>query len=170
MGLLDRLRPGPREQTLRVHVKDATASFEGNKGDTIFCNGRTPVNEAGTAYRESEHRTSDTRVAHARVTGTHHNPRALADARFDPGARITLRTEPGNPTDPNAVGVWDAAGIIQVGYLPASLSRTVARSLRGGVALTGQVICELRLGSPGGERIALYVLVAPPGRLDLIER
>jgi hypothetical protein len=170
MGLLDKLRPGAREGTLKVHVKEATDSFKGNKGDTIFCSGHTPVNEAGSVYRESEHRTSDARVAHARVTGTHHNPSALADPRFDPGSRITLRAEPGNPSDPNAVGVWDAAGTIQLGYLPASLSRSVSRTLRAGGALSGQVICELRLGSTSGERIALYVLVAPPGRLDLIER
>jgi hypothetical protein len=62
--------------------------------------------------------------------------------------------------------VWDASGSVQAGYLPATLSRTIARSLRGGAKLEGQVIRELRLGSPTGARIALYVLIAPPGRVE----
>jgi hypothetical protein len=170
MGLLDRLRPGAGDSTFRVHVRDATESFQGNKGDTIYSAGYAPVNEAGNRYGEDEHRTSHPSVWHARVTGTHHNPSALTDARFNNGARITLRPESGNPSDPNAVGVWDAAGSVQVGYLPASLSRTVAAGLRGGRSLSGQVVRELRLGSPDGRRTALYVLIAPPGRLDLIKR
>ncbi len=170
MGLLDRLRPGAADSTFSVHVKDATESFQGNKGDTIYSAGCVPVNETGDPYPEGEHRTSNPRVWHARVTGTHHNPSALGDARFNQGARITLRAESGNPSDPNAVGVWDAAGSVRVGYLPASLSRTVAPSLRSRRSLAGQVVRELRLGSPDGRRTALYVLIAPPGRLDLIRR
>jgi hypothetical protein len=89
---------------------------------------------------------------------------------LDVGSRITLRAEPGNPSDPNAVGVWDASGTVHAGYLPATLSRTIWRSLRGGAKLEGKVIRELRLGSPAGERTALYVLIAPPGRLETLQR
>jgi hypothetical protein len=169
MGLLDRLRASG-EKTYNVQVMDASRSFQGSKGDTIYSSGYVPVDAAGNAFAESDHRTSHPRVAHCQVAGTHHNPSALADSRLDVGARVSLRPEPGNPSDPNAVGVWDASGSVQAGYLPATLSRTIARSLRGSAKLEGQVIRELRLASPTGPRIALYVLIAPPGRLQMTPR
>ena len=170
MGLLDRLRPSGREETFSVRVADASRSFQGRKGDTIWCSGYVPVEHSGAPIGESEHRTSDPRVYHCLVAGTHHNPSALSGARFNPGSRITLRADPGNPSDPNAVGIWDASGTVRVGYVPATLSRAIAAMLRRRAAPTGEVIRELRLGSEDGERTALYVLIAPSGRIRLEER
>lgn len=167
MGLLDRLRPASREASHTVRVADASRTFRGRQGDTIWCSGYVPVDASGAAIAESENRTSDPRVFHCLVAGTHHNPKALADARFATGSRITLRADPGNPSDPNAVGIWDASGTLQVGYVPATLSRTVAAMIRRDGQPTGEVVRELRLGSADGERTALYVLIAPPGRIRL---
>jgi len=167
VGLLDRLRPTAREHTFTVRVADGSRSFQGRKGDTIWCSGYVPVEHSGASIGEAEHRTSDPRVYHCLVAGTHHNPSALGDRRFDPGSRITLRADPGNPSDPSAVGIWDAAGALQVGYVPSTLSRTVAAMLRRAAAPTGEVLRELRLGSAEGPRTALYVLIAPPGRIKL---
>ena len=169
MGLLDRLRAaGPRDAQLTVRVRAERGTFRGAKGDELFSNGCVPLDASGAPLGDNEHRTSHQRVYHCMVSGTHHYPTALADARFDTGSRVALRPERGNPTDPNAVGIWDAGGTVQVGYVPASLSRTVAAAARGG-RLQGQVVRELRLGSASGERLALYVLIAPPGRLTLVE-
>ncbi len=169
MGLLDRLR-GSGEKAFTVQVVDATRSFTGSKGDTIHSAGVVPVDHAGEPSADTDHRTSHPRVMHCKVSGTHHNPRALADSRLDLGARVTLRVEPGNPSDPSPVGVWDASGSVLAGYLPATLSRTVAGALRSGAKLEGRVIREIRLGSASGQRTALYVLIAPPGRLETVSR
>jgi hypothetical protein len=169
MGLLDRLRPtASREAQFTVRVRAEDRSFRGAKGDQLYARGYSPVDESGRPLGEAEHRTSDQRVFHCRVSATHHNPSALGDARFDTGSRVTLRAESGNPTDPHAVGIWDAGGSVRVGYVPASLSRTIAPAARAG-KLQGEVVRELRLGSASGERLALYVLVAPPGRIALAQ-
>ncbi|HEX3512312.1 MAG TPA: HIRAN domain-containing protein [Solirubrobacteraceae bacterium] len=168
MGLLDRLRSTGK--SLEVEAVDDTRAFEGSKGDRLFSRGAVPVDSDGAPLRDAEHSTSNPQVLHARVAGTHHNPTALSDSRFDPGSRVTLRQGPGTPSDPNAVGVWDSAGLVQAGYLPATLSRAVARMLRSGTALEGQVVRELRLHSERGERIAVYVLIAPPGRIEFVGR
>ena len=52
---------------------------------------------------------------------------AVADASFDPGARLTLVPEPDNEHDANAVGIWNEARTQQAGYVP----RDVAPELDG---------------------------------------
>jgi len=169
LGLLDRLRPaGSRDSVFTVRARAEDRAFRGAKGDELYSHGHVPVDASGEPLGETDHRTSDKRVYHCLISGTHHNPSALADARFDTGSKVTLRAESGNPTDPNAVAIWDASGTVQVGYVPASLSRSVAQAARVG-RLQGQVVRELRLGSATGARLALYVLIAPPGRLTIVE-
>lgn len=163
MGLLDGIRAaGRKDAKVRVHVVEDTRLFEGNQGDTIFCGGYAPADERGARLSESEHRTSDPRVFCCQVAGTHHRPNALSDARFDLGSPIVLRTEAA-PFDGYTVGIWDGSGTVQVGYVPPTLSRTVAGLLHSGTAVGGQVLREFRLSSSDGERSALHVLVAPAG-------
>jgi hypothetical protein len=144
------------------------SSFTGRRGDTVFSAGHVPASSSGAPLPEEGHATSNPRVYHCQVAGTHHMPSALADGRFDVGSRVQLRLAPGSPDDATAVGIWDATGTVQVGYVPATLSRTLASALRGGEQLGGEVIRELRLGGPDGRRVALYALIAPPGRLELV--
>jgi hypothetical protein len=169
VGLLERLRPGGGARTFRVHVREDTRSFVGSKGDRIQSAGHVPLDASGAPLGDSEHRTSDPRVFHCRVAGTHYNPSALADPRFDPGSRVRVRAEPANPTDPNPLAIWDGSGEVQAGFVPVSLSRQIVALARR-QELSGEVIRELRLGSEHGERIALYVLLAPAGRIELVER
>jgi hypothetical protein len=151
-----------------VHLAPAERSFTGRRGDSLQEHGHAPVTAAGGPLPESGHETSDERVHHCQVSGTHHMPRGLGDSRFDLGTRIQLKLQPGAADDALAVGIWDAAGAVQVGFLPATLSRMLAGALRRGTPLGGQVIREVRLGAGGGERLALYVLVSPPGRLQFV--
>lgn len=169
MGFLDGIRAAARKDSkIRVQVVEDTRLFEGNVGDTIWCGGDAPCDERGVPLPESEHRTSDPRVYCCQVAGTHHRPNALTDERFDLGSPIVLRAE-GAPFDGYTVGIWDGSGTVQVGYVPPTLSRTVAGMLRSGTALGGQVLREFRVGSAEGERSALHVLVAPAGAsLELV--
>jgi hypothetical protein len=167
MGLLDRITS--RGRTYKVHVRDASGTFEGRRGDEIHSFGRSPAGLAGGTLEDAGGQTSDANVRHFQVAGIHHMPRALGDSRFDVGSRVQLRLEGGSPDDSTAVGVWDASGQLQVGYAPAALARGLVSQLRSGTALAGPVIRELRAGPPPAERIAIYVLVAPPGRIELVE-
>jgi hypothetical protein len=161
VGFLDGIRAaGKKDAKIRVHVVEDTQLFEGNIGDTIWRGGYAPVDERGRRLSEIEHRTSDPRVFCCQVAGTHHRPNALTDARFDLGQPILLRAEAA-PFDGYTVGIWDGSSTVQVGYVPPTLSRTVAGLLRSGEGLGGQVLREFRMGSATGQRSALHVLIAP---------
>ena len=69
----------------------------------------------------------DPRIRVVPVAGVSFRSEEVADRSFDPGARLTLVPEPENEHDPNAVGVWNAEGTLQAGYVP----RDVAPDLAG---------------------------------------
>jgi hypothetical protein len=70
----------------------------------------------------------DARIRVVPVAGVSFRPEAVADASFDPGARLALVPEPENEHDPNAIGVWNHERTLQAGYVP----REVASELAGG--------------------------------------
>ena len=72
-------------------------------------------------------RWSDPRVRVVPVAGVSYRPDALPDASFDPGRRLALVCEPDNEHDANAVGIWNDARTLQLGYVP----RDVAPELQG---------------------------------------
>jgi hypothetical protein len=69
----------------------------------------------------------DPRIRVVAVAGVSFRPEAVADASFDPGARLALVSEPENEYDPNAVAVWNDERTLQAGYVP----RDVAPELSG---------------------------------------
>jgi hypothetical protein len=72
-------------------------------------------------------RWEDPRIRVVPVAGVSYRAEAAADESFDPGRRLALVPEPDNEHDPNAVGIWNEAGTLQAGYVPAA----VAPELRG---------------------------------------
>jgi len=79
------------------------------------------------AATEEPVRRSDPRLRVVTVAGVSFREDALTDASFDPGRRLSLVPEPENEHDPNAVGIWNEARTLQVGYVP----REVAPEVRG---------------------------------------
>jgi HIRAN domain len=68
-------------------------------------------------------RTEDPRIRVIKVAGVSYRLDALRDDAFSPGRRLTLRPEPDNEHDPHAIGIWDEAGHLQAGYVPAETAR-----------------------------------------------
>jgi hypothetical protein len=93
-------------------------------------------------------RWEDPRLRVVPVAGVSYRPEALQDASFDPGRRLALVPEPANEHDPNAVGIWNEARTLQVGYVPAEVAP--------GLAGDEQAVSIWRVD--GG----LRVLLAPP--------
>jgi hypothetical protein len=91
----------------------------------------------------------DERIRVVPVAGVSFRPEAVADATFDPGARLALVPEPANEHDPNAVGVWNASRTLQAGYVP----RETAAELDG-------TELAVSLWRPGE---GLRVLIVPAG-------
>jgi hypothetical protein len=60
----------------------------------------------------------DERIRVVAVAGVSFRPEAVADASFDPGARLALVPEPQNEHDQNAVAIWNEERTLQAGYVP----------------------------------------------------
>ena len=71
-------------------------------------------------------RWEDPRIRVVPVAGVSYRAAALEDASFDPGQRLALVPEPGNEHDPNAVGIWNDARTLQLGYVPATIAPELA--------------------------------------------
>jgi HIRAN domain len=93
-------------------------------------------------------RWEDPRIRVVSVAGVSYRAEALPDPSFDPGRRLALVAEPDNEHDPNAVGIWNDEGTVQLGYVP----RETAADLTG----DEQAVSLWRV--EGG----LRVLIAPP--------
>ncbi|MCP9485618.1 MAG: HIRAN domain-containing protein [Gaiellaceae bacterium MAG52_C11] len=72
-------------------------------------------------------RWEDPRIRVVPVAGVSYRIEALDDADFDPGRLLALVHEPDNEHDPSAVGIWNEAQTVQLGYVPAA----IAPELRG---------------------------------------
>jgi hypothetical protein len=68
----------------------------------------------------------DERIRVIPVAGVSFRPDAVADATFDPGARLALVPEPENEHDPNAVGIWNEERTLQAGYVPRETTSELA--------------------------------------------
>jgi HIRAN domain len=84
------------------------------------------------------------------VAGVSFRPDAVADASFDPGARLALVPEPDNEHDPGAIAIWNGARTLQAGYVP----RDTAPELDGAEL----AVSLWRFGAEG-----LRVLLVPAG-------
>ena len=71
-------------------------------------------------------RWEDPRIRVVPVAGVSYRAEALDDPSFDPGRRLALVPEPQNEHDPNAVGIWNAEGTLQLGYVPAGVAPELA--------------------------------------------
>lgn len=98
-----------------------------------------------------------------RVAGTSYRAEELQDPAFVPGSALVLRPEPENPHDASAVGVWDAAARLQVGYLPRDRAREIAPRLAD-EPLEALALWQWR--EPDGRRAGLRILLAPEAMLS----
>ena len=85
-----------------------------------------------------------------------------------PGAALTLRRDPANEHDPNAIAVLTTAGA-QAGWVPREVAAEVAPSLDAGERWAAVVLRERR-ASPRAPRDGLTMLLAPAEAIALRER
>jgi hypothetical protein len=90
---------------------------------------------------------------------------ALASDAVAPGRPLTLRRDPGNPHDPNAIGVYAGAGE-QVGWVPRELAAELAADIDEGRPWSALVLREQR-PSPRDPRSGLTMLLARAPAIEL---
>lgn len=93
---------------------------------------------------------------------------ALQSPEVAPGSVLTLRREPGNEHDPNAIAVL-AAGGAQVGFVPREVAAPLAEELDAGATWSAVVLRERR-ASPRDPRTGLTMLLARAEAIDLQAR
>ena len=127
-------------------------------GGEVWVAGYYPVDATGR-FLSREALPDDLIVTH--VAGAVHRKPALESEEAAPGAPLTLRPEPDNPHDPNAVSVWDAEARAQAGYVPREQAADLAPRLAG---LEAFALWEWR--DEDGRRCGLRILVAPRDSLS----
>ena len=93
------------------------------------------------------------------VAGAVHRPDALASDEAAPGSALTVRAEPDNPHDPNALAVLLPSGE-PVGYVPREVAPRIDETW------SAVVLREFR-DSPRDPRTGLTMLLAHAERLAL---
>jgi hypothetical protein len=77
---------------------------------------------------------------------------------------VRLLPEPHNRHDPNAIGIWDERLRLKAGYIPAKLSREVARLLREGRLKVAISLWQWR-DLDSGKRTGLHILLSVSDRV-----
>jgi hypothetical protein len=130
-------------------------------GSEVVCNGYRFVGAPEEGW-------SPEQLHVCRVAGVTFYDDALQSDAFAPLQRLSLRLEPDNPEDPNAVAVLDATGTIQVGHLPRDDARHMAPLLRRRT-FEAFVLHEWRSREPD-VRCGLVLGMSLPGMLQLLVR
>jgi hypothetical protein len=95
-----------------------------------------------------------------KVAGTSHRLSQIQDGRFAPGSSLSLHPDPENQYDDNAVGVWDASGRVQAGFVPADSAEELGQRLKRERL---EVFCLWEWRDESGQRCGLRMLIHPPG-------
>jgi hypothetical protein len=95
-----------------------------------------------------------------------HHAEALADEDAAPGRRLSLRRDPGNAHDPNAIAVHPAGGGAQLGWVPREVAADLAAELDASRPWAAVVLRERR-SSPRDPRAGLTMLLAPAHAIEL---
>ena len=104
------------------------------------------------------------RVAGVAGAGRHHDAVLQGDG-LAPGRALTLRRDPDNAHDPNAIAVLDAGGG-QAGWVPRELAAELAPRLDAGEAWKAVVLRERR-DSPRDPRTGATMLLAAAPEIEL---
>lgn len=94
----------------------------------------------------------------------------LQSAAVSPGSALTLRRDPGNEHDPNAIAVLASDDGAQAGWVPRELAARLAGDLDAGRPWAAVVLRERRANSPHEPRSGLTMLLAPAEAIELYER
>jgi hypothetical protein len=155
---------------MEVRVAHEERYWYPDEGGQVWVAGYHVVDESGRGRylaRDSEALAArGLRVVGVAGAGRHH-VEALASDEAAPGRPLTLRRDPENEHDPNAIAVLLAGGD-QVGWVPREVAAELAPSLDGGRPWAAVVLREQR-ASPRDPRHGLTMLLAAADSLELRE-
>jgi hypothetical protein len=125
-------------------------------GGEVWVAGYYPVDSTGR-FLSRDALPEDLIVSH--IAGAVHHPEALESDDAAPGRTLSLRPEPDNPHDPQAVAVLLASGEL-VGYVP----RDIAPRIDDGWTA---IVLRERRATPRDPRTGLTMLLANDATIEL---
>jgi hypothetical protein len=132
-------------------------------GGQVWLAGYTPVDEDGRYLGREDPALTGRGLRVASVAGAAlHHADALEHAAL--GEPLTLRRDPGNEHDPNAIQVL--SGDEQIGWVPRDLAAELAPELDAGRTWSAVALREQR-DSPRDPRTGLTMLLAPDSVIEL---
>jgi hypothetical protein len=132
-------------------------------GGQVWLAGYTPVGADGRYLGRDDPELAARGLRIAAVAGAaRHHAEALDAPAL--GAPLTLRRDPGNEHDPNAIRVL--AGDEQIGWVPREVAAELAPDLDAGRAWSAVVLREQR-PSPRDPRTGLTMLLAQDAVIEL---
>jgi hypothetical protein len=151
---------------MRVAVTFEERYWYPTEGGEVWLAGYQPVGEDGRFLARDAPELGERGIVVAPVAGAaRHHPEALAGDDVAPGAPLTLRRDPANEHDPNAIAVLGASGA-QLGFVPREHAERVAPDLDAGRPWSALVLREQR-PSPRDPRSGLTMLLAPAEHVEL---
>jgi hypothetical protein len=138
---------------------------EDNEGeDDIWWRGLDLHDQHAIGWRWHDPALADAGILVTKVAGVMHHE-GLPRPAFAPGKRLLLVPEPDNPYDPKAIGVWDSAHSVQVGYLPRTVASGVCDALGSGATPQAVSLAEF-VKKPNDTRVGIRILIAPSGLIE----
>lgn len=136
----------------------------------IWAAGYTPVEPASGRYlaRDAPELSARGLIVAGVAGAARFHDDVLQSEEVSPGSALTLRREPGNEHDPNAIAVRTASGA-QLGWVPREVAAQVAPEMDAGRPWTAVVLRERR-ASPRDPRTGVTMLLAPAETIELRER
>ncbi|HEV2775588.1 MAG TPA: HIRAN domain-containing protein [Solirubrobacteraceae bacterium] len=158
----------------RLRVADVAVEREErywypDDGAIVWVAGYTPIDpDSGRFLGRDAPQLAARGLIVAGVAGARFHDDVLQSDALAPGTPLTLRREPGNEHDANAIAVLTAAGA-QAGWVPREVAARVAPALDEGRRWAAVVLRERR-DSPRAPRHGLTMLLAPAEAIGLRER
>ncbi len=147
-----------RATPLRLTFERHDWGFTGEAGDPVEGRGYT-LRDGERSLAWTSSRLAEAGVEVVKVAGTSYRLDELQDPGFAPGSPLLLRHEPGNPHDPNAIGVWALDGTAQAGYVPRDQAASIGKRLLESESLEVIALWEWR--SSDRRRYGLRIVLAP---------
>jgi hypothetical protein len=112
MGFLDYFRSRSPQALvpLGLHLEEHSYDTESETGHLLHRYGYALRDEHDRAFSWDDEALASHGVAVVKVAGTSHRLKAIQSDDFAPGSYLTLKPDPTNEYDRNAVGVYDEIG------------------------------------------------------------
>ena len=155
-----------------MRVADVAVSYEErywypDDGGIVWVAGYSLVDPASGRYlaRDAPELAARGLVVAGVAGAARFHDEVLQSAGALPGAALTLRRDPGNEHDPNAIAVLVSGGE-QLGWVPRGVAAELAGDLDAGRPWSAVVLRERR-ASPRDPRTGLTMLLAPADTIEL---